>query len=92
LNLQIFFHFALEQGRIQKGDLGIKTPCLKEIFFNLLGFFEKKIPKHPLIFAVHIKRTPPQNKNSGNDPCLATILNQRLNGSLVGSEFTFSIP
>jgi len=40
---------------IQGGDLGVKTPPLKEIFYNLLGFFEKKIPKPSLNFTVHIR-------------------------------------
>jgi len=45
------------QGRIQGGDFGIKTPPLIEIFFNLLGFFEKKIQNNPPNFAVHTKNS-----------------------------------
>jgi len=30
------------------GDFGLKTSSSIEILFNLQGFFEKKIPKHPL--------------------------------------------
>jgi len=33
-------------GAYPGGDLGVKTLPSTEIFFNLLGFFEKKIPKH----------------------------------------------
>jgi len=41
---------------IQGGDLGVETPPLTEISFNLLGVFEKKILKHPLNFGVHTKK------------------------------------
>jgi len=34
-------------GCIQRGELGVNTPRSMEIFFNLLGFSEKKIPKYP---------------------------------------------
>jgi len=37
------------------GHLVAKTPPSMEIVFNLLEFFEKKTPKHPRNFAVHIK-------------------------------------
>jgi len=46
------------------GDLDSKTPPLTEIFFNLLGVFEKKTPKHHLNFTVHYKKiqnTPSKN-------------------------------
>jgi len=43
--------------------LGVKTPPLMEIFFNFLGFFEKKIPKYPLNFAVYIKNSKYPLKN-----------------------------
>jgi len=35
------------------GDLSVKTPPSMEIFFNLLGFFEKR---HSQIFTVHTKK------------------------------------
>ena len=40
--------------------LGVKIPIFLDNFFNLVGFFEKKIPKHSLkIFRTHKKiRTP----------------------------------
>jgi len=41
------------QGRIQGRVFGVP---LIEIFFNLLGFFKKKIPKPPLNFPVHTKK------------------------------------
>jgi len=50
---------------VQEDDLGVKTPPLTEICFNLLGFFEKKIPKHFQNFAIHIKEiksTPSKTK------------------------------
>jgi len=34
------------RGVSRGGDLGVKTPPSMEILFNLLGFCEKKIPKH----------------------------------------------
>jgi len=41
---------------IQGGNLGVKTPPSTENFFNLLEFFENKIPKYPQNFAIHIKK------------------------------------
>jgi len=38
---------STQYGRIQGRDFGVKTSPSTEIFFNLLGLFEKKIPKHP---------------------------------------------
>jgi len=34
----------------------VLKPPLIDIFFNLLEFFEKKIPKHPLTFALLYKK------------------------------------
>jgi len=44
--------------------LGVKIPFSTEIFFNLLGFFEKKIPKHPphcLSYKKFLKLHPQKN-------------------------------
>jgi len=38
---------SARQGRILGGVMGVKAPPLWEIFFNLLGYFKKKIPKPP---------------------------------------------
>jgi len=40
----IMFGAVCDQGRIQGGDLGVKTPPSMEIFFNLLGFYENITP------------------------------------------------
>jgi len=48
-----------------------------EIFFNLLGFFEKKIPKHPINLAVHIKEWKrPTQKISGYTPDAMYIIDR----------------
>jgi len=36
-----------EAGAYSGGILRVKPSLFWEFFFNLLGFFEKKIPKHP---------------------------------------------
>jgi len=56
------------QGRIQ-GGFGGQTPPFWKSFFNLLGFFEKKISTPPLNFPVDTKKikTPPR-KTSGYAP------------------------
>jgi len=48
------------QGLIQVGRLfwWVKTSSFWDFFFNLLGFFKKKIP-NPLKFSVHTKKIQP---------------------------------
>jgi len=52
--LSLYKHWS--QGRIQGGVLGVKPLSFLGNFSNVLGFFNKKIPKPPLKFPVHTEK------------------------------------
>jgi len=63
------FRYLLGRGVSGRG-FGVKTPTLLGNFSNLLGVFNKKIPKPPLKFPVHTKKIskPLPQKIFGNAP------------------------
>jgi len=67
--------FSFDAGAYPREDLSVKTSTSMKVFFNLLEFFEKKIPKHHPKFCRPYKKNlkQPPLKNFWVRPCFDVV-------------------